>query len=199
MEPKLLPNVDKFRYQLPKGHFLFGTVIPNGFWWFLRYIASKMRAQRNPNPSRNWIRNGRPLESDFYDIMMDFGPQNGTPNLLKSYLKTGPKKGLQKNGLWRRPGASWRRLGAQKSTGSARGGGGAAATPGLSGRIRMYISLVYTEKKECWEGYEKERKMRRNIRVKELHTPCAGHRPGAADPKRSKAAYPPPPPRLSRK
>ena len=34
--------------------------------------------------------------------------------------------------------------------------------------------------------------MRRNIRVKELHTPCAGHRPGAADPKRSKAAYPPP-------
>ena len=39
--------------------------------------------------------------------------------------------------------------------------------------------------------------MRRNIRVKELHTPCAGHRPGAADPKRSKAAYPPP--RLGRK
>ena len=34
--------------------------------------------------------------------------------------------------------------------------------------------------------------MRRNIRVKELHTPCAGHRPGAADPTRSKAAYPPP-------
>ena len=34
--------------------------------------------------------------------------------------------------------------------------------------------------------------MRRSIRVKELHTPCAGHRPGAADPKRSKAAYPPP-------
>ena len=34
--------------------------------------------------------------------------------------------------------------------------------------------------------------MRRNIRVKELCTPCAGHRPGAADPTRSKAAYPPP-------
>ena len=34
--------------------------------------------------------------------------------------------------------------------------------------------------------------MRRNIRVKELHTPCAGHRPGAADPTRSKAASPPP-------
>ena len=34
--------------------------------------------------------------------------------------------------------------------------------------------------------------MRRNIRVKELHTPCAGLRPGAADPTRSKAAYPPP-------
>ena len=34
--------------------------------------------------------------------------------------------------------------------------------------------------------------MRRNVRVKKLHTPCAGHRPGAADPKRSKAAYPPP-------
>ena len=34
--------------------------------------------------------------------------------------------------------------------------------------------------------------MRRNIRVKELHTPCAGLRPGAADPKRSKPAYPPP-------
>ena len=25
-----------------------------------------------------------------------------------------------------------------------------------------------------------------------LRTPCAGHRPGAADPTRSKAAYPPP-------
>ena len=34
--------------------------------------------------------------------------------------------------------------------------------------------------------------MRRNIRIKELCTPCAGHRPGAADPTRSKAAYPPP-------
>ena len=34
--------------------------------------------------------------------------------------------------------------------------------------------------------------MRRNIRVKELYTPCAGLRPGAADPTRSKAAYPPP-------
>ena len=34
--------------------------------------------------------------------------------------------------------------------------------------------------------------MRRNIRLKELHTPCAGLRPGAADPTRSKAAYPPP-------
>ena len=31
MVPKLLPNGDKFRYQLPKGHFLFGMVIPNGF------------------------------------------------------------------------------------------------------------------------------------------------------------------------
>ena len=34
--------------------------------------------------------------------------------------------------------------------------------------------------------------MRRNIRVKELHTPCAGTRPGVADPQRSKAAFPPP-------
>ena len=34
--------------------------------------------------------------------------------------------------------------------------------------------------------------MRRKIRVKELCTPCAGLRPGAADPMRSKAAFPPP-------
>ena len=31
IEPKWLPNFDKFRYQLPKGHFLFGTIIPDGF------------------------------------------------------------------------------------------------------------------------------------------------------------------------
>ena len=29
------------------------------------------------NQSRNWIRKGRPLEIDFYDILMDFGSQNG--------------------------------------------------------------------------------------------------------------------------
>ena len=52
--------------------------------------------------------------------------------------------------------------------------------------------MVYTEKKEGKEGYDKERKMRRNIRIKEFHTPCAGHRPGTVDPTRSKAAYPPP-------
>ena len=82
-------------------------------------LFQKWDTNGSQNPSRNWIRKGMPLESDFYDIMVDFGPQNGTQNLLKSYLKTGPKKGLQKNGLWRRLGASWGRLGALKSMGRA--------------------------------------------------------------------------------
>ena len=32
--------------------------------------------------------------------------------------------------------------------------------------------------------------MRRNIRVKELHTPCAGLRPGAADPTAQQSCVP---------
>ena len=82
-------------------------------------LFQKWDTNGSQNPFRNWIRKGMPLESDFYDIMVDFGSQNGTQNLLKSYLKTDPKKGLQKNGLWRRLGASWGRLGALKSMGSA--------------------------------------------------------------------------------
>ena len=39
--------------------------------------------------------------------------------LVKNYLKTDPKKGLQKNGMWRRLGASWGRLGVLKSMGPA--------------------------------------------------------------------------------
>ena len=95
-------------------------------------LFQKWDTNGSQNPSRNWIRKGMPLESDFYDIMVDFGPQNGAQNLLKSYLKTDPKKGLQKNGLWRRLGASWGRLGALKSMGGAgpaHGGGVATPTP----------------------------------------------------------------------
>ena len=34
-----------------------------------------------------WSEKGRPLESDFYDIIMEFGSQNETQNLLKKGLK----------------------------------------------------------------------------------------------------------------
>ena len=53
-------------------------------------LPLKWDPKRVPKLSRNWIRKGRPLESDFYDIIMDFGSQNGTQNLLKKH----PKKGL---------------------------------------------------------------------------------------------------------
>ena len=55
-------------------------------------LIQKWDTNGSQNQSRNWIRKGMPLESDFYDIMVDFGPQNGVQNLLKSYLKTSPKK-----------------------------------------------------------------------------------------------------------
>ena len=67
-------------------------------------LFQKRVTNGSQNQSRNWIRKGMPLESDFYDIVVDFAPQNGTQNLLNSYLKTDSKKGLQKNGLWRRLG-----------------------------------------------------------------------------------------------
>ena len=95
-------------------------------------LFQKRDTNGSQNQSRNWIRKGMPLESDFYDIMVDFGSQNGAQNHLKSYLKTGPKKGLQKNGLWRRLGASWGRLGALKSITGAESdysGGVAGPTP----------------------------------------------------------------------
>ena len=62
-------------------------------------LFQKWDTNGSQNPSRNWIRKGMPLESDVYDIVVDFGPQNGTQNLLKSYLKTDPKTGLPKNSL----------------------------------------------------------------------------------------------------
>ena len=62
-------------------------------------LFQKRDTNGSQNQSRNWIRKGMPLESDFYDIMVDFGPQNGVQNLLKNYLKTDPKTGLPKNSL----------------------------------------------------------------------------------------------------
>ena len=50
-------------------------------------LPPKWEPKRVSNLSRNWIRKGRPLESDFYDIIMDFGSQNGTQNLLKKHPK----------------------------------------------------------------------------------------------------------------
>ena len=64
-------------------------------------LFQKWDTNGSQNPSRNWIRKGMPLESDFYDIVVDFAPQNGTQHLLKSYLKTGQKKGTQRiPGMW---------------------------------------------------------------------------------------------------
>ena len=62
-------------------------------------LFQKWDTNGSQNLSRNWIRKGMPLESDFYDIVVDLGPQNETQNLLKSYLKTDPKTGLPKNSL----------------------------------------------------------------------------------------------------
>ena len=62
-------------------------------------LFQKRDTNGSQNQSRNWIRKGMPLESDFYDIMVDFAPQNGVQNLLKSYLKTDPKTGLPKSSL----------------------------------------------------------------------------------------------------
>ena len=73
-------------------------------------LFPKWDTNGSQNPSRNWIRKGMPLESDFYDIVVDFAPQNGIQNLLKKLSKNGSKKGVPKNGLWRCLGASWGRL-----------------------------------------------------------------------------------------
>ena len=62
-------------------------------------LFQKRDTNGSQNQSRNWIRKGMPLESDFYEIMVDSGPQKGVQNLLKSYLKTDPKTGLPKNNL----------------------------------------------------------------------------------------------------
>ena len=80
--------------------------------------------------------------------------------------------------------ASWRRLGPPKSTDSVnagRGGGIAAATP-----------EGYPEGLGYWERVSEGIQIRKEVRVNGLCTPCAGRRPGAADPTCSKAAYPPP-------
>ena len=55
-------------------------------------LFQKWDPNGSQNPSRNWIRKGMPLESDFYDIMVDFGPQNGVQNLLKTQKHHKPKK-----------------------------------------------------------------------------------------------------------
>ena len=72
-------------------------------------LFQKWDTNGSQNPFRNWIRKGMPLENDFYDIVVDFGPQNGTQNLLKSYLKTDPKKDTQRMPSWCHPCGGWGR------------------------------------------------------------------------------------------
>ena len=61
------------------------------------------------NRSENEVGQGRRPGIDFHAMLVNFGSQNGAQNLLKSYLKTDPKKGYPTNAI----------LEAQKSTGGA--------------------------------------------------------------------------------
>ena len=106
MEPKWLPTCAKFRYESQKVIFYLEQQSLMDFDDFKGILPPK----REPKLDKKWFQNGnrfkRPLESGFYEILMNFGTQNGTPNLLKRYLKTGPKKDAQRMRL----GASLGRL-----------------------------------------------------------------------------------------
>ena len=53
------------------------------------------------NRSQNEVGQGRRPGIDFHAMLVNFGSQNGAQNLLKSYLKTGPKKDTQRMPSWR--------------------------------------------------------------------------------------------------
>ena len=53
------------------------------------------------NLSQNEVRQGRHPGIDLHVMLVNFGFQSGTPNLLKSYLKTDPKKDTQRMPSWR--------------------------------------------------------------------------------------------------
>ena len=44
-----------------------------------------MEAQTGPKTVPKLDPKGKPLESDFYDILMNFGSQNGAQNLFKKH------------------------------------------------------------------------------------------------------------------
>ena len=91
MEPKLLLIFDKFRYQPPKGHFLFGTVIPNGFWWFWKHIASKMRAQTGSKSAPKQDPKGNASGKRFLWYYGGFWPPEWSLKSIKKLSKNGSK------------------------------------------------------------------------------------------------------------
>ena len=101
MEPKLLPNCAKFRYESQKVIFYLEQQSLMDFDDFKSILPPK----REPKINKKWFQNGnrfrRPLESGFYEMLMNFGSQNGIQNLLKRYLKTGPKRDTQRMPSWR--------------------------------------------------------------------------------------------------
>ena len=53
--------------------------------------------------SKNEVRQGRRLGIDFHAMLVNFGFQNGVQHLFKNYLKTDPKKGIQRMPSWCHP------------------------------------------------------------------------------------------------
>ena len=56
LEPNWLPNFDKFRYQLPKGHFLFGGIIPIlKVYWFQNKIPTEAKIHPETGSERECL------------------------------------------------------------------------------------------------------------------------------------------------
>ena len=106
-----LPTFVKFRYQLPKGHFLFGGIIPDGFWWFWMYIVSKMGHQRKPTSVPKLDPKGNASGKRFLWYYGGFWSPEWDPKSLKKLSKNGSKKGAPKKRLVEASGgvlgASW--------------------------------------------------------------------------------------------
>ena len=81
-------------------------------------------------------------------------------------------------------------------TGRGRGGGDAAATPGLSRIIRIvypvYILYIYLRIRKIRKDYEQERNMSRLVRVKNSVRHAQAQGLARRIQQRSKAATPPP-------
>ena len=99
MEPTWLPIFVKFRYQLPKGHFLFGGIIPDGFWWFWMYIVSKMGHQRKPKSVPKLDLKGNASGKRFLWYYDGFWlPEWNPKSIKKASLKNWTPK--RKNAFW---------------------------------------------------------------------------------------------------